>query len=196
MPTVSSLGREIRHHRGPCQRMGAAGRDGPTDPHTPRRPAQRRASAYRQTTGSCQSAFPARPAQCTWLTHTGDEVALLVKFAIVGQVHFRHKAQQFTVAEYCRAVVELAVVAYRQPDEDNKVQSFAGFQNRGKAVLGPAQEPFPARTGRCRCSRSAQTPAGRAADVFLGVFAHDADDLGGVVEQSATRGRGWLRRRG
>ena len=136
-------GGEVCHHRGPGQRVGAAWRD-----RCPQILADlggqhkgRHLLAGKQQVGADQRFLPGQR-DALRRTHTGDEVALFVKFAIVGQVHFRHKAQQFTVAEYCRAVVELAVVAYRQPDEDNKVQSFAGFQNRGKAVLGPAQERF------------------------------------------------------
>ena len=175
-------GREIRHHRGPCQRMGAAWRDGCPQilAHLGGQHKGGHLLTGEQQVRTNQRFLPGQ-LDTLRLTHTGDEVALLVKFAIVGQVHFWHKAQQFTVAEYCRAVVELAVVAYRQPDEDNEVQPFAGFQNRGKAVLGPAQERFLQEqiaagvAGQCKLRQTEQL------DVFFGVFAHDADDLVGVV---------------
>ena len=115
------------------------------------------------------------------LTHTGDKVALLVKLAVVGQVYFRHQTQQLTVAEHRRTVVQLAVMAHRQADEDNDVQSLAGLQNRGKAVLGPTQQGILQEQVTAGVAGQRKLRQAEQLHIFFGVLAHDADDLVGVV---------------
>ena len=115
------------------------------------------------------------------LTHTGDKVALLVKFAVVGQVYFRHQTQQLTVAEHRRTVVQLAVMAHRQADEDNDVQSLAGLQNRGKAVLGPTQQGILQEQVTAGVAGQRKLRQAEQLHIFFGVLTHDADDLVGVV---------------
>ena len=108
-------------------------------------------------------------------------MALLVKLAVVGQVYFRHQTQQLTVAEHRRTVVQLAVMAHRQADKDNDVQSLAGLQNRGKAVLGPTQQGILQEKVTAGVAGQRKLRQAEQLHIFFGVLAHDADDLVGVV---------------
>ena len=54
-------------------------------------------------------------------------MALLVKLAVVGQVYFRHQTQQLTVAHNGGAVVQFAVAAHRQADQNHDVEALAGL---------------------------------------------------------------------
>ena len=63
------------------------------------------------------------------------ELALFVKFAVVGQVGLGHQAQQLALAEDSGAVVQFAPYQQRQAYQSHHVQLFAGVQN----ALQPGQ---------------------------------------------------------
>ena len=72
-------------------------------------------------------------------------------------------------------------MAHRQADEDNDVQSLAGLQNRGKAVLGPTQQGILQEQVTAGVAGQRKLRQAEQLDVFLGIFAHDADDLLGII---------------
>ena len=121
-------GGEICHHRGPGQRVGAAWRD--------RRPQiltdlggqhkGRHLLAGKQQVGADQRFLPGQ-LDALRLGHARDEMALLVKLAVVGQMQLWYKAQQLAVAHNGGAVVQFAVAAHRQADQNHKVEALTGL---------------------------------------------------------------------
>ena len=121
-------GGEVCHHRGPGQRVGAAWRD--------RRPQVfadlggqhkgRHLLAGKQQVGADQRFLPGQR-DALRRTHTGDEVALFIELTVVGQMQLWYKAQQLAIAHNGGAVVQFAVAAHRQTDQNHDVEALAGL---------------------------------------------------------------------
>ena len=123
-------GRKVGDDRGPGQRVEGGGRQ-----RTP----QVLAQLYAQhKTGHGPAAEQQRSAKGHLLAAHGDrfhlgaaggKLALLVEFAVVGQVGLGHKAQQLPAAQHGGAVVQLAVYQQRQAHQHDGVQRPGAVQH-------------------------------------------------------------------
>ena len=71
---------------------------------------------------------------------SGGEPSLFVEFAVVGQMGLGDHAQNLTLVDDRRTVVELVVPADRQPDGSDHIQAPGGLQHRGEGLLGAVQK--------------------------------------------------------
>ena len=76
------------------------------------------------------------------LAVAADEVAGLIELPIVGQVDFRHDAEQAAAVDGERAVVEGALVAQRGADQQQRHQLGRGFQDRGDSGFDSIEQGF------------------------------------------------------
>ena len=69
-----------------------------------------------------------------------DEMPRLVEFAVVGQVHLRHHAEQPAAMDGHRRVVERAGMAQRRADQQQRQQIGGGCNDRGDCRLDRIQQ--------------------------------------------------------
>ena len=74
------------------------------------------------------------------LSEGGREMAALVEFAVVGDVAFRHEAEQPAVRDHGGAVVEAVAVDNGQADERQHMQAARGFDHAGKRRFGVGEQ--------------------------------------------------------
>ena len=108
-------------------------------------------------------------------------MALLVKFTVVGQVLLGYQAEQLSVADNRRAVVQLAVVRDRQPDQRNQIQAGACVQDRSQPVLSPLQQRVLQKQVTACVAGQAKFGEADQLHILGGVHAHGVDDLLRVI---------------
>ncbi len=109
----------------PASAAWRAGRD--REPRCPRRSPRGRRSRADPSAANSRSVpngalWPPMVISPPTMPSPGDEMPRLVEFAIVGQVDFRHHAQQAAAMDRQRGVVQRAGVAQRRADQQQRKQ--------------------------------------------------------------------------
>ena len=83
-------------------------------------------------------------AQCYRARHLGcrGELALLVKFPVVGDMGLGHHAQNLSLLDNSGAIIQLLVHAHRQAHRRHHLQIPGGLQHRGQRLLSTPQQGF------------------------------------------------------
>ena len=136
-------GREIGDHGGPCQRMGAAGRDGRPKILADLDPQDefRHLTAGKQQIGAKQCLL-AGQLHGGCLGGAGKEMPLLIELAVIGKVRFGHKAKELAVTDNGGTVVQFAAAAHRQPHDSDQIQPAACRENLRKTLFRSADQGF------------------------------------------------------
>ena len=175
-------GRKVGDDGGPGQRVERGGRQSApqilTDLHAQHKAGHLTAA---EEQGGAKGHLLAADGNHFHLGAARGELALFVKFAVVGQVGLGHQAQQLALAEDSGAVVQFAPYQQRQAHQSHHVQLFAGVQN----ALQPGQrsllEGALQKQVAAGVAREAELREDRQLDAPARGLAQLGDDLLGVI---------------